>query len=182
MLFSFILYTISYLTEIVKGNLFLWILIAFIDHQSMLSLKTPLFYEEGLALIGVGSSSVTLNPNYSVPAMSLGSYRKLLMKPFPALLVLCLKRCWAASLMPYALRRKYHSEEHPSITRRSHSFQFILGEPTRGLAGIYFNVIFIIASLDYVLLYHTLRGLSTVISVIICYILYQCNILNITHI
>ena len=113
--------------------------------------------------------------------MSLGSYRKLLMKPFPALLVLCLKRCWAASLMPYALRRKYHSEEHPSITRRSHSFQFILGEPTRGLTGIYFNVIFIIASLDYVLLYHINEALSTVISVIICYILYQCNILNITH-
>ena len=28
-----------------------------------------------------GSSSVTLNPNYSVPALSLGSYRKPLTKP-----------------------------------------------------------------------------------------------------
>ena len=47
--------------------------------------------------------------------------------------------------LAYDLRGKYHSVGHPSISLRSHSFQFILGEPTRGLAGIYFIYTFILS-------------------------------------
>ena len=48
---------------------------------------------------------------------------------------------------------KYKSKGAPCISLRSHSFQFIQGEPTHGLAGIYFidTSVVDLLSLDYVL-------------------------------
>ena len=67
-----------------------------------------------------GSSSVTLNPNYSVPALSLGSYRKFPYETIPRLVGPLSKE--VLSCVPHAstLRGKYNSLECPSISLRGH--------------------------------------------------------------
>ena len=84
---------------------------------------------------------MTLNPSYSAPEMGLGSSMATPYKSpdvTPYLVVIPRLNIGAASLLLYPPWGKYNSKERPCIAYRSHSFQFIQGEPTRGLAGIYF--------------------------------------------